>query len=639
MPLHDLTTRLSLDHLLQTLPSSVRLSNGSSWITPTTPSDTQPVSAAALPLPAGAATEATLAAHLTSATFTGRINTQGQKSMAASTPVVLASDQSAIPVTDNSGSLTVDSPQLPAALVAGRLSVDGSGVTQPVSAASLPLPAGAATETTLGTRLADATFTARVNTLGVKVAAASMPVVLASDQAALPVTDNAGSLTVDSSQLPGALVGGRLDANNGAWIGSTAPTVGQKTMAASLPIAIASDQPALPISAAALPLPTGAATETTLGARLADATFTGRINTLGQKAMAASMPVVVASDQGALPISAAALPLPAGAAQEHATAASPLSARLSDGAAFYTSPAAGQLPPALVGGRLDENIGSWMGSTAPTVGQKAMASSLPVVVSSDQTNLPDNLVQIAGSAVLTGGVAGLLAVAGHVLHDGVDAGGPQKIGGRAQDALPAVVSAVNDRVDAWLDRRGRLHVTLDDHTSTRVGIYAAHSGALLVTLAAHAATAGYFWLINPVGSTVLVALRRALLTAYPVTALVCVTAPRITLERVTFTGAPSGATITPAQRDSTDTAPQGSVRTASTGLTLTQGAVIGAGIVPAVMSAAGTTSPTQQDLMRGLPDDFVVLRAGQGVVVRQTVGGTTSDTRTVIVDLAWEEYT
>jgi hypothetical protein len=39
------------------------------------------------------------------------------------------------------------------------------------------------------------------------------------------------------------------------------------------------------------------ALETTLGARLADSTFTGRINTLGQKTMAASTPVVVASDQ------------------------------------------------------------------------------------------------------------------------------------------------------------------------------------------------------------------------------------------------------------------------------------------------------------------------------------------------------
>ena len=62
-----------------------------------------PVSAAALPLPTGAATETTLAA----------LNTK-------------------IP-----------------ALESGRVPVDGSGVTQPIAAAALPLPTGAASETTL----------------------------------------------------------------------------------------------------------------------------------------------------------------------------------------------------------------------------------------------------------------------------------------------------------------------------------------------------------------------------------------------------------------------------------------------------------------------------------------------------------
>lgn len=43
------------------------------------------------------------------------------------------------------------------------------------------------------------------------------------------------------SLLPAALVSGRLDANLGAWLGSTAPTVGQKTAASSLPVVLASD--------------------------------------------------------------------------------------------------------------------------------------------------------------------------------------------------------------------------------------------------------------------------------------------------------------------------------------------------------------------------------------------------------------
>lgn len=75
--------------------------------TRTKPSDTQPISAASLPLPSGAATETTLGTRLADATFTGRINTQGQKTMAASTPVVIASDQSLLSTLPPAASLLV----------------------------------------------------------------------------------------------------------------------------------------------------------------------------------------------------------------------------------------------------------------------------------------------------------------------------------------------------------------------------------------------------------------------------------------------------------------------------------------------------------------------------------------------------
>lgn len=91
----------------------------------------------------------------------------GQKTMALSVPVAIASDQSAIPATQsgtwniNNVSGTISLPtgaatestlstmngKIPANLTvtSNRLVVDGSGVTQPVSAASLPLPTGAST--------------------------------------------------------------------------------------------------------------------------------------------------------------------------------------------------------------------------------------------------------------------------------------------------------------------------------------------------------------------------------------------------------------------------------------------------------------------------------------------------------------
>jgi hypothetical protein len=97
---------------------------------------TQPISAASLPLPTGAATEATLAALDAKVTTT-----------------------------------------------ANGIKVDGSAVTQPISAASLPLPTGAATEATLSA------ISAKLpSTLGQKTMANSFAVVLASDQSAIPVT-------------------------------------------------------------------------------------------------------------------------------------------------------------------------------------------------------------------------------------------------------------------------------------------------------------------------------------------------------------------------------------------------------------------------------------------------------------------
>ena len=411
---------------------------------------TQPVSAISLPLPTGAATEATLLTRASEATLltrateatlatraseatlvaiNGKLNSLGQKTMAGSVPVVLASDQSVVSVSVTSiVPTTVD--QGDQGTHAERWMVglsDGVGFISP------------ATDRILAT----SPFSIRLSDGAVFYDAAK------------------------TTQLPVALVGGRLDTNLGAWLGSTAPTVGQKVMASSVPVVIASDQSPIavsatfvddsvgptgvavpleatqvggpdaagllraprlfdldtgggtefnfgvnlrkssgggsvefgtladpvrvdptgattqPISAVALPLPAGAATEATLATRLAGATFTARINTLGQKTMALSTPVVIASDQSFIPVSQSGV----WTVQQGTPPWS------------FTST---QLPAALVGGRLDTNIGAWLGSTAPTVGQKTMANSVPVVLPSDQAAIPvtstPNVVGAEGNA-------------------------------------------------------------------------------------------------------------------------------------------------------------------------------------------------------------------------------------------------
>jgi hypothetical protein len=114
--------------------------------------------------------------------------------------------------------------------------------------------------------------------------------------------------------------------------------------------------------------------------------------------------------------------------------------KILDSAGAVIDPALkGQLPAALVGGRLDDNIGSWMGATTPTVGQKAMAASLPVVVASDQS---------------------VISVTGDVDHDAVNTLKNIQVAGHASpaDVPPTLVSATGDRARIWTDRAGAVVV-------------------------------------------------------------------------------------------------------------------------------------------------------------------------------------
>lgn len=110
-------------------------------------------------------------------------NPNGQATMAASAPVVIASNQSAVPV---SGTFFQ--------------------ATQPVSASALPLPTGASTETTL------AAINTKTAALGSAVSASSSPVVIASDQGNVPTVLNdataSGTITTQNLVPAGAATAG-----------------------------------------------------------------------------------------------------------------------------------------------------------------------------------------------------------------------------------------------------------------------------------------------------------------------------------------------------------------------------------------------------------------------------------------------
>ena len=153
-----------------------------------------------------------------------------------------------------------------------------------------------------------------------------------------------------------------------------------------------------------------------------------------------------------------------------------------------------------------------------------------------------------------------------------------------------------------------------------------------------AVATGFFWLQNPSASAVDVVIRKLALI-FGTTNVATPTAPRIVLARFTFTGTPSGATVTPARRKSAD-GPSADMRTAVTGMTVTLGALIASFVVPA-MNATGQffgppplVWPVDHDPFE---DDDIVLAPAEGALLYQPDAGTASDPRRFTCNLRVEE--
>ena len=107
---------------------------------------------------------------------------------------------------------------------------DPTGTTaQPITAAALPLPAGAATETTLASVLTTTAFQARINTLGSKTSANSTPVVIASDQVAIPITPST-SATGTLTNVASSATNVTILASNASRKGATVFNDSNKTL-------------------------------------------------------------------------------------------------------------------------------------------------------------------------------------------------------------------------------------------------------------------------------------------------------------------------------------------------------------------------------------------------------------------------
>lgn len=156
----------------------------------------------------------------------------GQAVMASSLPVVIASNQSAIPVTQ-SGSWSVLTPSFPTTVDTNYGAVGASTIR---------------TASQLGNATGSALFGAGTTTAQV------LRVVLPTDQTAIPVTQSgtwnitniSGTISLPTGAATAAL---QTTGNTSlASIDTKTPTLGQKTMANSSPVTIASDQSSIPVA-------------------------------------------------------------------------------------------------------------------------------------------------------------------------------------------------------------------------------------------------------------------------------------------------------------------------------------------------------------------------------------------------------
>lgn len=179
------------------------------------------------------------------------------------------------------------------------------------------------------------------------------------------------------------------------------------------------------------------------------------------------------------------------------------------------------------------------------------------------------------------------------------------------------------------------------HERTLTTAYWFHTGALVVAAAADAANVGRVYVENDPDSSVLLAVTRIRFKSQLGSALATPTSPRIVIRWFTFTGnTPSGAVITGVLQDSSLAAKNSNwdVRTAATGMTITEAGEI-AGFYPVAGATAVAYSPASVDeWVPADPTRPIIIRAGQGIMVKQADAGTASDTRRFSVDFDIEEW-
>jgi hypothetical protein len=183
------------------------------------------------------------------------------------------------------------------------------------------------------------------------------------------------------------------------------------------------------------------------------------------------------------------------------------------------------------------------------------------------------------------------------------------------------------------------HFFVQSSQHDRVGSFFVSAPQQSVQAAAHTLPAGVLWFQNPVGSAIDGILRQFSVEYAASAATVMPTAPVIALARFTFTGTASGTAVAPAKSRTSEAANVCNLRTANTGMTITNGNVIASSSVPTILTAVGIYGLKDWFIeeSRDVEPNDIRLAPGEGVVLYQTVAGTTSDVRRFTVDVKWDE--
>ena len=228
--------------------------------------ETQPVSAASLPLPTGAATEATLASldgkdFATQTTLAALLTElEAKADLTETQPVSIAS----LPIATGASTEAKQDDTITALgnlLTELQLKADLTE-TQPVSLASSPLPTGAATETTLAALLTELQAKADLTeTQPVSLASSPLPTGAATEatlatlltEATFAAEDFATETTLGSllTEATFAAEDFASETTLAAQSAKLPASLGAKTSAASLSVTLSSDEPAISVSQAA----------------------------------------------------------------------------------------------------------------------------------------------------------------------------------------------------------------------------------------------------------------------------------------------------------------------------------------------------------------------------------------------------